>query len=140
MQITTAAFFLTASALITVAYAQIIASSGTNWLSPEVPNIQLGQPWTALQTNTTPSYKFSLKDPNTAPEMSSPASNLPKPGIYESEPYTCIVIVPGAIGDDCNANKSGSATQSDMPIKNPGVNLVPLSDGATLVPLSEAEK
>ena len=49
---------------------------------------------------------------------------LPPPGIYESEPYKCIVVVPGAQWDDRCLVPGGDST-APMPVHKPELRLVP---------------
>jgi len=124
MKVPLAAIVLAAAAFLNVAHAQIIVSSGTNsTLLYRNPRIQLDQPRIFSLTNATPLLNFTNSN-LVAPEMSLSASKAPAPGVYESHPYACIVIVPGSTGDNCIAGKPGP---SKMPDKNPGVTLVPLS-------------
>lgn len=141
MKVPLTVIVLAATAFLNVAHAQIVAmpESTNSWLLHESPNLSLTQPWTHLPTNTLPF--LSLTNGSTAPpDMSSPASKLPQPGIYESYPYACIIDVPGPTEWNQFKHSStetnglvehGSSATMTMPIYNPGL---------TLVPLSEAEK
>jgi hypothetical protein len=51
-----------------------------------------------------------------------PASHL-APGVYETKPYTCIVVVPGATSDDKMAH-SGGGTPA-MPAIKPDLQFIP---------------
>jgi hypothetical protein len=56
----------------------------------------------------------------------NPSAPLPplRPGIYLTEPYTCMVKVPGAQPDDCMLNNGPKP--SSIPSRNPGLEFVPL--------------
>jgi hypothetical protein len=50
----------------------------------------------------------------------------PSPGVYKTEPYSCIVVVPGAGLDDCFLVNPGGG-HSSMPTVQPELRLVPLA-------------
>ena len=50
--------------------------------------------------------------------------NLPAPGVYESSPYTCIVVVPGSHPDDRSIIGS-DRDQPRMPMVTPDLKLIP---------------
>ena len=52
------------------------------------------------------------------------AKNAPAPGVYETAPYTCMVIVPGAHPDDSSVHWSG-AGPSRMPVVKPELRFIP---------------
>ncbi len=53
----------------------------------------------------------------------SPPRMLP-PGVYKTEPYSCIVVVPGPHPDDRSIIDPGSGNSS-MPIITPGLRFIP---------------
>lgn len=54
------------------------------------------------------------------------AQNQPAPGLYKSEPYTCLVLVPGAHPDD-QALVTPAPVSPRMPQTAPDLQLVPRS-------------
>jgi hypothetical protein len=73
----------------------------TNSVSPET-NV-LRKSWKKLEINSPP----------------------PAPGIYLSEPYTCIIMVPKDTHDDCCIGGM-PRFKSKMPVHRPGLKLIPL--------------
>jgi hypothetical protein len=57
-----------------------------------------------------------------APRPNTP--NALPPGVYESEPYKCIVVVPGPQWDD-RCLVSGGDPTAPMPVRKPELRLVP---------------
>ena len=51
--------------------------------------------------------------------------SLPKPGVYKTEPFTCIVIVPGKNADDRSLFKPAEPG-SAMPVVRPELRFVPI--------------
>jgi len=58
-----------------------------------------------------------------------PAKQLPSPGVYKTEPYACIVVVPGPHADDRMVIGRNAGIESKMPIINPDVTFVPWPQG-----------
>jgi hypothetical protein len=61
-------------------------------------------------------------------------SALPKPGVYRTEPFACIVVVPGAQHDDAciigSTNRHGGLAvepKLNMPTMNPPLRFIPLN-------------
>ncbi|HEY5914302.1 MAG TPA: hypothetical protein VJA21_27245 [Verrucomicrobiae bacterium] len=57
----------------------------------------------------------------------TPEAGQLKPGVYESAPYTCIVVVPGAHPDDrsCVGGAYPDTAASRMPTITPGLRFIP---------------
>jgi hypothetical protein len=53
------------------------------------------------------------------------AEAAPKPGVYRTEPFACIVIVPGGHPDEQSVVKPGDS-DSTMPMIEPELRFVPL--------------
>lgn len=51
---------------------------------------------------------------------------LPAPGVYQSYPYSCIIVVPGPHPDDKCIIGRGDGSASKMPTVRPELRLVPL--------------
>ena len=83
--------------------------------------------------NSSDSFEIStdqfLTGSNSAPIISAErpaASQALKPGIYQTKPFTCIVVVPEAQHDDCCIT-GGADGVSKMPIREPSLQFIPLS-------------
>jgi hypothetical protein len=64
------------------------------------------------------------------PAGKSPAPPVLKPGVYETAPYSCIVVVPGLHPDDRALIGSDSGNNySAMPIIRPDLQFIPRSPG-----------
>lgn len=72
----------------------------------------------------TNSPRLLFQDSNSVPvaRCDERNSDLPRPGVYETHPYTCILIVPGSTGDNCVL---GGGAQHGMPTYQPKVKIVP---------------
>jgi hypothetical protein len=56
----------------------------------------------------------------------STASNSLPPGIYKTEPYTCLVLVPGPHPDDkCIIGNGAGQPNIQMPIRRPELQFIP---------------
>jgi hypothetical protein len=51
---------------------------------------------------------------------------LPKPGVYKTIPYTCVVIVPGPHPDERMPAVSPPAVEPNMPVVKPDLQFIPL--------------
>jgi hypothetical protein len=82
---------------------------------------------TPPQTVNPPSI-ITFRFPNSVPRVltEQPSASQPlKSGVYQSKPYTCMVLVPKPTGDDCC--RSGILnTNSSMTILKPDLQLVPV--------------
>ncbi len=123
-----------------------LAQTTTNQANPPLffPSPQLSFPFQA--PGLTRSNAPALILPTNGPQLflprrrpaTGPLSSLPKPGVYKSVPYTCIVVVPPPHPDDQGilgplAKLPPSSTpaplpQFRMPIIQPDVRLVPLTN------------
>jgi hypothetical protein len=56
------------------------------------------------------------------------ARRFPAPGVYKTEPYACIVVVPGRHADEAMMIDPGK-THSGMPIIEPKLKFVPWPEG-----------
>jgi hypothetical protein len=82
---------------------------------------------TPSQTAKLPSiitFTFSNFVPSVSTEQPSVSQPL-KPGVYQSKPYTCMVLVPKPTHDDC-CNSGILNTNSSMTIIKPDSQLVPV--------------
>jgi hypothetical protein len=62
----------------------------------------------------------SLFDSTTA------VSNTPPPGLYKTEPYTCLVLIPGPHPDDkCIIGNGAAQPNIQMPIRQPELQFIP---------------
>ncbi len=66
---------------------------------------------------------------NFSPPSATPKARLfpqhaPAPGLYKTEPFSCLVLVPGPHPDD-RALAPGAAVDPKMPIVKPELRLVP---------------
>jgi hypothetical protein len=79
---------------------------------PSTPGTNTGQVLTLLsRTNASPGAPEPLK-----------------PGVYQTLPYTCLVIVPGPCPDDKSIiGKQGDGSMSPMPVIKPDLQLIPWS-------------
>src|SRR5215471_6599865 len=59
------------------------------------------------------------------PRDSRPSSSAPLPGVYKTEPYACIVIVPGGHPDDQSVIHPPDPAPN-MPVLKPELRFVPL--------------
>jgi hypothetical protein len=110
----------------------------TNLLSTLVP----ANRWTAAKPPTLllpPALPLNLRGPLTNPlpqllvlaRTNSPSIALPlKPGVYKTEPFSCLVIVPGAQADD-QAIIGPSEPVPPMPMIKPDLRFVPWSAAST---------
>ena len=71
-------------------------------------------------------FQFIPKIIGTNRFLEIPRTNFPGPGVYKTEPFTCIVIVPGATPDDQMA-RAGARNIDNMSIIGPGLQFVPWS-------------
>ena len=81
----------------------------TNLLTSSIPTLRGSQ------------FRFNLPVAPAKP----PASNSPAPGVYITEPYTCIVVVPDRHPDEASAVNPTQRT-APMPTIQPDVRLIPL--------------
>jgi hypothetical protein len=120
MKIALAAVILAVMALFAFAWAQTIVSPEKNLsglcLNTNLPLSQSGE---FLLTNQVP----GVMEPLSIIHPSQDVKTL-GPGIYKSEPYTAVIIVPPPTGDHCIIGNLGP---SSMPMANPGITLVPES-------------
>jgi len=69
-----------------------------------------------------PGRKFQLPQPQ---KDSKASPSLPAPGVYKTEPYTCIVIVPAGHSDDKSVIHPPDPGPN-MPVLKPDLRFVPL--------------
>ncbi|HEY3761617.1 MAG TPA: hypothetical protein VGN23_07710 [Verrucomicrobiae bacterium] len=113
MKIAMAAVVFAATAFLAFACAQSIFSS--------VPS-NTNHTWGYLSTNRPSDITASL--PIIYPSQRAKAHN---PGVYLSKPYTIVIVNPISTGDNCVLGSTNDFAQN-MPIYNPGVTLVPVSE------------
>lgn len=58
-------------------------------------------------------------------------STPPKPGIYKTEPYTCLLKVPEFQHDDTSVHSSAKPVP-EMPTHHPELKLIPQAKGQSL--------
>jgi len=85
---------------------------------------QTAQPPSILTMPTNGLLTLSNSLPNVSMELSSTTQPL-KPGVYQSKPYTCIVLVPKPTPDDC-CRGGILNTNSRMTIFKPDSQLIPV--------------
>ncbi len=114
-------------ALVTAALADGVLSNPTG--SPAQPTTRtiirtnfarqfdLGSnAWVFLPSNRIPVFNFETRQ------------RFPSPGVYESAPYTCIVVVPAGHVDD-RSLVAPAEVDPKMPVKKPDLQLIPRSPG-----------
>ena len=74
--------------------------------------------------------KYPLQLVLVPPARNSPVPPAPKPGVYETAPFSCIVLVPGPHPDDRAIIGSDRGNNySAMPIVRPDLRFIPRSPG-----------
>jgi hypothetical protein len=94
--------------------AKVVVSGQTNLLLvyPQFPNI-------LLATNLNKAFpRQKLSTNQISPQLLTP-------GLYKTEPYTCIVIVPNKTADDRAVVKSPESGH-EMPVVKPELRFVPI--------------
>ena len=70
-----------------------------------------------------------LEEPRLDPQIILPdnpgAGQAPEPGLYTSEPWTCLVLVPGPHRDERMVRGAQDSRRFQMPIIEPELRLVP---------------
>ena len=93
----------------------ILPSPGGN---PQVPAWALARK---------PEFKFRVLPPSVRLQAPAAPPAIPA-GVYKTEPYSCIVVVPGAHPDDrCIINPGGG--DYSMPIVKPDLQFIPYRPG-----------
>jgi hypothetical protein len=85
---------------------------------------QTAQPPSILTVPTNGSLTLSNSLPDVSMELPL-TSQPPKPGVYQSKPYTCIVLVPKPTQDNCCPGGILN-TNSRMTIFKPDSQLIPV--------------
>lgn len=106
-------------------------------LSAQTPGMKQSTRVTGVKTNrqtyvatNLPSFIISTNLPRSGPLFGDalardPRPHLaPAPGVYKTEPYTCIVAVPGGHSDDKMMHPRGA--QPYMPTVQPDLRFIPL--------------
>ncbi len=107
----------------------------TDTVPPAPPNRDsgpfgpLGAPWLtsnigvlAWSTNGVQRTNFFARPRLARPKGRVPSA--PKPGVYRTEPYACIVVVPGKHPDDRSVVKPGDPGPP-MPVVRPELRFIP---------------
>jgi hypothetical protein len=85
-----------------------------------------------LKAGAPTTLALQLKAPTGLPPGKSPVPLQLKPGVYETAPYTCIVIVPPPHLDDQSIVGAGPSTLHDgleMPTIQPNLQFIPRAQG-----------
>ena len=106
--------------------------SNYNMKALVLPVITLGTAlaWNVCADPPAPSIKPPVLCLTNSPVTSTNSllcDNL-QPGVYETRPFTCIVVVPGNHLDD-KMIIGGKGNQPSMPIKTPGLEFIPHGKG-----------
>ena len=107
---------------VTTNIATLVTNSSPQSAGRLAPSPQLRYPnlfESSTSTFRRPQFRFNLP----AAVAKGPASNLPTPGVYTTEPYACIVVVPGRHPDDKMA--VGMTDKTPMPIIKPELRFNP---------------
>ena len=101
------------------------ASGGPGGLS--IPGLHKAPP--SALTNRSAFRIPAPRRPQAAPSPTRPlpVARPPAPGVYETTPYTCIVVVPGAHPDDkiCVGGPGLGTVGRRMPIIKPDLQFIP---------------
>ncbi len=116
-------FCVTAAAVVASLCALAADQAGVLTNAPDLNSRAL-----LLETNSL----FRPGTPRASPGLSyqrapqpKPAPGSPRPGVYRTAPYTCIVIVPGAHPDD-KSIITPSAPVAKMPMIKPELKFIPI--------------
>src|ERR1041384_2695790 len=115
-------FVLTAGLVASLQPGVTLAGGTTNvaTVSRSAPFPRVGYTNPIVGSTSMFPFRFNL---SSAPAK-SPASNSPAPGVYITEPHTCIVVVPGRHPDEARAVNPTHRT-APMPTIQPDVRLIP---------------
>ena len=127
--------------LFLAASMRVLATAQTLPLSSPSPAIgallqaPLGSAAALVHSNTFPRMP-GLKHSPVRPPTNVLRAGVPAPGIYETRPYTCIVVVPGPHPDDgCIIGRGRDIAPGPaprMPMRSPDLQFVPRHQGSSL--------